>query len=283
MKVSLVPMKDMLIQARRSGNAVGAFEFWSYDSACAIIEAAETRRVPVILQVGHFERDYMGGYPNAYRIASMAAQNASVPVALHLDHAESYGEVLLALEAGFTSVMIDASARSFEENIYITSQVVRLASAYGASVEAELGQLMGNEGNVASGNTLTDPDSAAEFVARTGIDALAVAIGTAHGFYKETPRIDIKRLKEIAAKLAIPLVLHGGSGTPEEAVREAIQNGIAKVNICTEFICAMGREMQRVQQEGITYNVMTLFDAGKLAGKRLVSEKIDLFTPNPVR
>ncbi len=278
--MSLTPMKQMLIKARHDGNAVGAFEFWSYDSARAVIEAAEARRVPVILQVGHFERDYMGGYPNAYRIASMAAEHASVPVALHLDHADSYGEVLLALEAGFTSVMIDASARSFEDNIYITSQVVRLAAQYGATVEAELGQLLGNEGNVVSANALTDPDSAAEFVARTGVDALAVAIGTAHGFYKETPHIDIDRLKQIAAKVAIPLVLHGGSGTPDEAVRQAIKCGISKVNICTEFICAMGREMQRVQQAGITYNVMTLFNAGKEAGKKLASEKIELFTPN---
>lgn len=281
--MALVPMKQMLIKARHDGNAIGAFEFWSYDSACAVIEAAEILNVPVILQVGHFERDYMGGYLNAYRIASMAAQHAAVPVALHLDHAESYDEVLLALEAGFTSVMIDASARSFEDNIYITSQVVRLAAQYGSTVEAELGQLLGNEGNVVSSNVLTDPDSAAEFVARTGIDALAVAIGTAHGFYKETPHIDIDRLKQIADKVAIPLVLHGGSGTPNEAIRKAVQCGISKVNICTEFICAMGQEMLRVQQEGITYNVMTLFDSGKEAGKRLVGEKIKLFTTNTRR
>lgn len=144
--MALVTMKEMLQKARKEGYAVGAFEFWSYDSAKAIVETAQEKNVPVILQVGHFERDYMDGYLNARRIAGMIAEKYCVPVALHLDHAETYEEVCKALEAGFTSVMIDASARSFEDNVFLTSKVVELAQHYGASVEAEIGQLSGEIG-----------------------------------------------------------------------------------------------------------------------------------------
>lgn len=283
--MALATMKDMLKEARKKGYAVGAFEFWSYDSARVIVKAAEQRNMPVILQVGHFERDYMDGYRNAYRIANMAADLVHVPVALHLDHAEEYGEVLTALEAGFTSVMIDASAKPFEENVYLTKEVVKTASCYGASVEAELGQLLGNEGNVSSdASALTDPDSAAEFVEKTGIDALAVAIGTAHGFYKSEPHIDIERLEKIAAKVDIPLVLHGGSGTPREAVSQAIKRGISKVNICTEFIEAFGKGYVKAQEDkNFTYNVETLFLNASVRAQKLVLDKLDLFYPDNMK
>lgn len=280
--MSLVTMKEMLKEARKSGYAVGAFEFWSYDSARAIIEAAEEEEKPVILQVGHFERDYMNGYFNAKKIAEMAAEHSSVPVALHLDHAETYDEIYKALEAGFTSVMIDASAKSYEDNIKITQEVVRLAQNYGASVEAELGQLEGIEGNVSgSCSHLTDPEAARDFVNKTKVDALAVAIGTAHGLYKYEPHIDLIRMKEISEAVSIPLVLHGGSGTPDFAVQEAIRLGIAKVNICTEFIKAFGEGYKEAQgQEDFSYNVMTLFEAARRKAKELARIKINLFDPS---
>lgn len=278
--MALVTMKEMLINARRDGYAVGAFEFWSYDSAKAVVSTAEKMKMPVILQVGHFERDYMDGYLNAYRIAQMAAEQVSVPVALHLDHAEEYSEVLSALRGGFTSVMIDASAKSFEENVFLTREVVALAGKFKASVEAELGQLSGSEGKISSEtDLLTDPECAQEFAEKTGIDALAVAIGTAHGFYKRTPHIDISRLKEIAGRVSIPLVLHGGSGTPQDKVAEAVNYGIAKVNICTEFIeaFALGIEEGR-EKPDFSYNVENLFVSGRRKAEQLVESKIKLFS-----
>jgi ketose-bisphosphate aldolases len=282
--MALVPMGEMLVKARRQGYAVGAFEFWSLDSALAIIESAYELDKPVILQVGHFERDYMNGYRNAYRIAAMASElYPTVQVALHLDHAEEYEEVSKALDAGFTSVMIDGSMLSFKNNVELTKKVVKAAGEFGAAVEAELGQLGGIEGKQKSEGgkeNQTDPDEAFRFVDMTGIEALAVSIGTAHGFYIGVPEINIERLKNIAAKVDIPLVLHGGSGTPGEKVVEAIQNGVAKVNICTEFIAAFGRRYSEVQQEpGFKYNVFSLFKSAKDTSKELVKSKMNLFSP----
>ena len=280
----LVTMKEMLEIARKEKYAVGAFEFWSYDSARAVLKVAKELNVPAILQVGHFERDYMDGYENARIFAEMAAKEFDVPVALHLDHAETFEEVMKALEAGFTSVMIDGSMLPFEENVALTKRVVEAARSYGASVEAELGKLAGNEGL----KTLeeeeaeqTSPEEAEKFVELTGVDALAVAIGTAHGLYTRPPKININRLKEIAAKVEIPLVLHGGSGTPADKVEEAVANGIAKVNICTEFIVAFGKEYTKAQQrEGFSYNVEKLFKAGRSAAEDLVREKMSLLAKN---
>ncbi len=278
----LVTMKEMLEEARTKQYAVGAFEFWSYDSARAVLKVAKELGLPAILQVGHFERDYMDGYENAKIFAEMAEKEFDVPVALHLDHAETYEEVMKALEAGFTSVMIDGSMLSFEENVALTKRVVEAARKYGASVEAELGKLAGNEGTKSLEEEeaeQTSPEEAARFVELTGVDALAVAIGTAHGLYTRPPKINIDRLKEIAAKVSIPLVLHGGSGTPADKVEEAVQNGIAKVNICTEFIVAFGKEYTRVQTEpGFSYNVEKLFKAGRTASENLVREKMQLLS-----
>ncbi len=278
----LVTMKEMLEEARAKQYAVGAFEFWSYDSARAVLKVAKELGLPAILQVGHYERDYMDGYENARIFAEMAVKEFDVPVALHLDHAETFEEVMKALKAGFTSVMIDGSMLPFEENVELTKRVVEAAREYGASVEAELGKLAGNEGTKSLEEEeaeQTSPEEAAKFVELTGVDALAVAIGTAHGLYTRPPRINIDRLKEIAAKVDIPLVLHGGSGTPADKVEEAVQNGIAKVNICTEFIVAFGKEYTKVQTEaGFSYNVEKLFKAGRTASENLVREKMQLLS-----
>lgn len=280
----LVSMKEILIDARKKGYAVGAFEFWSYDSARAIVSAANKLGVPVILQIGHFEKDFLDGYGNARRIADMIAElYPNVPLVLHLDHAESYEEIKKALDEGFTSVMIDASALPFEENVALTKRVVELAGGYGASTEAELGTLAGSEGRTEGADLQTDPCKAEEFAAGTGIDSLAVAIGTAHGFYTQKPRINIDRLREIAGKVDLPLVLHGGSGTPDDKIREAVCCGIAKVNICTEFIAAFGRQMSEVQRStDFRYNVPQLFREGMLAGQALAESKMRLFDPQKV-
>ncbi len=280
----LVTMKEMLVEARQKGYAVGAFEFWSYDSARCIVSTADKLNMPVILQVGHYERDYMDGYVNARKIADMMSQLfPKVPIALHLDHATTYEEVKIALEAGFTSVMIDASSLSYEENVSLTKKVVELAKNYQASTEAELGTLAGVEGNIEGVDLQTDPLQASNFVKETGIDCLAVAIGTAHGFYTEEPKINIDRLKEIAKNVQIPLVLHGGSGTPSVKIQEAVINGVSKVNICTELISAFGKRLTETQTEqNFKYNVFQLFREGMIAGENLVEEKLRLFNPNNV-
>lgn len=271
-------MKEMLEDARKGKYAIGAFEFWSYDSAYAVAQAAKSLNVPVILQVGPFEKDYMDGYKNAVKIAEMAADHFDLPIAIHLDHSPDYEQVAEALDAGFTSVMIDASPYEYDKNVELTCKCVEAARKYGASIEAEIGKLAGNEGNINNDDDdQTDPDMAAKFVADTGVDCLAVAIGTAHGFYTKPPVINIKRLEEIAAKVSIPLVLHGGSGTPEDKVADACERGIAKVNICTEFIAAFGQGFRGQDAEGFKYNVNTLFRAGRESGSALAKHKMELF------
>ena len=277
--MALVTMREMLRDARAGKYAIGAFEFWSYDSAYAVAQAAKSLNVPAILQVGPFEKDFMDGYKNAVAMAKMAADHFDLPVAIHLDHAETYEEVVEALEAGFTSVMIDASKYEYAKNVELTRKVVEKAKEYGASVEAEIGKLAGNEGNITNEeDEQTNPEQAAQFVKDTGIDCLAVAIGTAHGFYTKPPVINIKRLEEIAALVEIPLVLHGGSGTPEDKVADACERGIAKVNICTEFIAAYGKGYNDQNTvEGYKYNVNTLFRAGRESGSALAKQKMELF------
>jgi fructose-bisphosphate aldolase class II len=272
-------MKEILVPARAGKYAVGAFEFWSFDSAQAVVSAAEAAGMPVILQAGVLETQYAGGLDILSLIARRVAEKAKIPIALHLDHAETIGLIREAIDAGFTSVMIDTSALPFEENVAVTQEVAALAKPKGVTVEAELGRLATTEGAAADAEEAqTDPEEARIFVERTGIDALAVAIGTAHGAYRFPPKINIPRLKEIAAVVAIPLVLHGGSGTPEDAVTGAIQNGIAKINICTDLITAYGvRAAELSGTPDFKYSVASYFQETKNAARELASRKIRQF------
>lgn len=276
----LVTMDELLVEARASGYAVAAFEFWSMDSAWAIVQAAKTAGMPIILQAGSLEVDYAGLRALA-AFAQIAQEESGVRVALHLDHGDGVQMARDAIDAGFTSVMIDASHESYEDNISITKRVVELARPRGVTVESELGKLSGSEAGMTVSEeeaAQTDPDQAAEYVERTGIDALAVAIGNAHGFYKFEPKINIQRLAGIAEKVSVPLVLHGGSGTPDAVILEAIGQGIAKINICTEFVAAFGRAYTAAQQsEDFKYNVPALFGQGKQAGYELALAKVRLF------
>ena len=282
----IVPMKDILVPARAGRYAAAAFEFWSLDAAQAVVEAAEAAHMPVILQAGPLEIEF-AGIDNLAHIARTVAEPSAVPVALHLDHGDTVDLARQAVEAGFTSVMIDASALPYEQNVEITREVVAIAQPAGVTVESELGMLAGAEG----GKTVTeeeaaqtDPDEAARFVEATGIDTLAVAIGTGHGFYAFPPRLNLKRLEEIARRVPQPLVLHGGSGTPDEKVLEAISLGIAKVNICTEFVAAYGRSFTAEQaRDGFKYSVPSLFGAAKAAGRELALAKIRLFAAGKSR
>lgn len=281
LKTNFVPMKDALKIADERGIALGAFEFWSYEVARAIVTGAEELDVPVILQCGLTEIERMGGVENTVATAYMAAKDAKVPVVLHLDHATTFELCNDCINAGFSSVMIDASALPFEENVALTRRVARRARPFNVSVEGELGRLVGEEGDIIVKGpeaAQTDPDEAREYVERTGIDALAVSIGTAHGQYTFEPKLNIPRLDRIREKVSVPIVLHGGSGTPLEQVQDSIRHGIRKVNICTDIQIAMGKAYTEVQQqEGFKYSAKNLWQPAEEAAKATVKEKMAAF------
>ena len=281
MKTNFVSMKEALKIADERGIALGAFEFWSYEVARAIVAGAEELGVPVILQCGLTEIERMGGVENTVATAYMAAKEASVPVVLHLDHATTFELCNACINAGFSSVMIDASALPFEENVALTRKVAHRARPFGVSVEGELGRLVGEEGDIIVKGpeaAQTDPDEALEYVQRTGIDCLAVSIGTAHGQYTFEPKLNIGRLDRIKEKVKMPIVLHGGSGTPCEQVQEAIRHGIRKVNICTDIQIAMGKAYTEVQkQEEFRYSAKNLWEPAEIAAKSCVMDKMKMF------
>ena len=227
----LVTMKEMLGEARRAKRAVGAFNVTNYETALAVFRAAEAEREPVIVQL-YMRLFDTGKARDLAPLLRGLAERSSVPVALHLDHGSTEKQAADALDWGYTSVMFDGSRLPFAENAARTRAVADAAHARGATCEGEIG-------HVAQGDetALTDVAEAASFAGATGVDALAVSIGTAHGYYKAEPKLDIPRCAAIAEALpGVPLVLHGGSGTPLADVRRAIESGIAKVNIATEFL-----------------------------------------------
>lgn len=278
--MSLCDMKSLLVDARTKGCAVGAFTVWDMESVQAVVGAAESLRLPVIAQVGPWEADFAGMELLAEIIRHVALR-AAVPVALHFDHGESFERAMKAIHCGFTSVMIDVSHLPFRENVAVTREVAQCAHAAGIAAEGEVGMVGGGIHSAESSSeqlAMTDPEEAARFVAETGVDALAVAIGNAHGFYVGPPKLDFRRLRQIAEKVAVPLVLHGGTGIPEKAIREAIRRGIAKINICTQFVAAFGKGFQEVQgQPDFAFNVPKLFAEPRRRARKLVVEKMKLF------
>ena len=226
----------LLTEARAAGRAVAAITTYTLESTRAICLAAERTGQPVMLQAGSGSFGAVGRGPLA-AAALASAREASVPVGVHLDHCKDPAEIDACLELGYSSVMIDGSHLEFEQNVALTRAVVERAHAAGAWVEAELGALAGDEdssGDVEAG-AMTDPDQAAEFATRTGVDALAVAVGNVHGFTPVPVRLDLERLRAIAAATPVPLVLHGASGLPEEDLLGAVAAGVVKVNINAEL------------------------------------------------
>ncbi|MBO5197844.1 MAG: ketose-bisphosphate aldolase [Lachnospiraceae bacterium] len=234
----LVTSEKMLLDAQAGGYAVGAFNVENMEMVKAVIAAAEELRAPVMLQTTPSTVKYASLAMYA-AIVSAEAKKASVPVALHLDHGSSFELAMQALREGYTSIMIDGSHESFEGNIDVTKRVVAAAKPNRISVEAELGKVGGKEDDLeADADTNTDPMQAREFVERTGVSSLAVAIGTAHGFYVGTPVLDKERLSEIRKVVEVPLVLHGASGLSDEDVKDCVARGICKVNFATELRAA---------------------------------------------
>lgn len=233
--------KELLLQAKAGGYAVGAFNAENMEMAMAIVAAAEELHAPVLLQTTPSTVRYAGLALYAANVQALA-KVAHVPVALHLDHGDSFQLAKDAIDAGYSSVMIDGSHKPLEENIALSLRVAELAHQKGIPVEAELGRVGGKEDDLdgGAGNGYTDPADAVHFVKATGVDSLAVAIGTAHGFYQGTPVLDVARLTDIrralcAAGLSIPLVLHGASGLTKESIRACVREGICKVNFATEL------------------------------------------------
>ncbi|HHV43790.1 MAG TPA: class II fructose-1,6-bisphosphate aldolase [Firmicutes bacterium] len=235
--MGLVTVGELVKDAQLRGYAVGAFNLNNLEILQAIIQAAEEEKAPVILQASQGGLKY-AGLEYIVAMAETAARQVSVPVALNLDHGTSFEQAVKCIRAGFSAVMIDGSHLSFEENIALTKKVVEVAHPSGVSVEGELGRIGGTEDDISVSEkdvAYTDPDQAAEFVEKTGVDALAVAIGTAHGVYKGEPKLDFERLAEIRARVDVPLVLHGASGVSDESIQRAVQSGITKINIDTEL------------------------------------------------
>ena len=232
----LISTTDLLHAAAAGGYAIGAFNVYNLEGALAVVAAAEAERSPAILQV-HPQALRHGGAP-LLALCLEAARGAGVPVAVHLDHSSSSDDIRFALDAGISSVMADGSHLPYEQNIAFTSTMAALAHRRAAAVEAELGRLTGTEDGLTVPkyeSRLTDPAQAAEFVARTGVDALAVCIGNVHGHYRGEPKLDFERLAALRSAVPVPLVLHGASGLPALMVRHAIELGVSKLNVNTEL------------------------------------------------
>lgn len=230
-----VTTREMLLDAQKGKYAIGAFNIENMEMAQAVVAAAEKMRAPVMMATTSSTARYAPAKV-FHAIVRVLADAASVPVALHLDHGDSVESVQGALAAGYSSVMMDGSKMPFEDNIAVVRRVVELAKTYRVPVEAELGKVGGKEDeHEVNDPGYTDPGQAAQFVDATGIDSLAVAIGTAHGVYKVEPKLDVDRLSAICKVVSIPLVLHGSSGLSDEAVRECVARGICKVNFATEL------------------------------------------------
>lgn len=280
----LTDLNGVLVPARKNGYAVGLFNVVDLEMARGVIEAAEENNSPVIIGTAERFLDFM---PLEY-IADMLipmARRASVPVAVHFDHGKTRENCLKAIDCGFTSIMFDCSRLPYEENVSKMKEITEIAHQKGVTVEGELGAVMDLEGSIegepdkltgSPSDYFTDPDVAKDFVTRTGVDALAVSVGNAHGAYKFPPKLDFERIAAIQNKVNVPLVLHGGSGLTDEDFRKAIELGIAKVNIFTDINEAAAKAASEIfaeNQKAYTSCVLPVTDAVK----KCTANKLKLF------
>ena len=246
----LCTAKELLTDARNKRYAIPGFNCVADVMIRGILDRAEQLRIPVFLMLYAAEVDDKTWwyYP---AIVRAVAERYTIPIVMHLDHAIELDSIRAALDHGFTSVMYDGSSLPFDQNVERTRKAVELAQPYGASVEAELGLVggFGLAGTVHVPNVLTQPDEVVTFVERTGVDSLAVAVGTAHGVYQQLPNLDISLLKELNAASKVPLVLHGGSGTPDDQIRAAIENGICKFNVYADCRVALWKRFKKIATE----------------------------------
>lgn len=272
--MALATLKEVLEIAERTNSAIPGFNIDNIEIPEAIMEAAEAEGCPVILTIGQGAIN-AGGLRHLPDVVRRVAESSSVPVVMHLDHGASYEQAIVCLRAGFTSVMYDGSHHSFEENVRESREVVRAAHAVGVSVECELGAISGVEDGIAHKNAnLVDLDEVKRFVEIVDCDALAVGIGNAHGIYKGTPDLDFERLAACRALGAPPLVLHGGSGIPEDMIKKAISLGIRKINVATEVRLAF---MEGIEDKVGIRDIYAMYAAAKSNVTELARAKIRMF------
>ena len=274
----LVTTKELLLKAQKSHYAVGAFNVENMEMIQAVVAAAEELNAPVIMQttpstLKYADADYF------YANVKIAAQKAKVPVVMHLDHGNSFELAMKAYRVGYSSIMIDGSHEIFDENIRLTKSVVDVCHASGIPVEAELGKVGGKEDNLegGEGNPYTVPAEAVEFVNATGVDSLAVAIGTAHGVYKGIPQLDVERHMEICEVASISLVLNGTSGVPDEIVKDCVRRGICKVNYATGLRMAFTKGIKGCMEKNPDiFDPKKYNSAGREEVKQYVMSKIKI-------
>jgi len=276
----LVTVNELLEKAEKGGYAVGAFNCNNMEIVQAIIDAAEAENSPVIIQASQGAIKY-AGLEYIMALVNVAAKNTKVPVAMHLDHGTSFEQVMQCIRYGFTSVMIDGSKLPLEENIALTNKVLDVARAVGVSVEAELGKIGGTEDDIHVDDKdalYTNPEEAKTFVEQTGVDSLAIAIGTAHGQYKGEPKLDFERLEKIRSIVDVPIVLHGSSGVPDEAIKKAISLGVRKVNIDTNIREAFVKGVRAVlAADAKEIDPRKVLGPAKKEMTEIIREKIRLF------
>lgn len=265
-------LQNKLLELRNQKKAILAANFYNLETLNAVVGAAKDENRPIILQLSESSINYMG-LELAAQMAKTALKVSGVEGWLHLDHGGSLELVQRCLDAGFDSVMIDASEQSMEENIRISSEAVRMAASYGANVEAELGYIAKlHQSQDNSG--FTQPGDAKYFIEQTGVNALAVSIGSAHGFYKQEPKLDIELLGKIRAVVETPLVLHGGSGIPDKTLVLAIQNGITKINLATETKNAFMRQLKEELMSTDEIDLRIVFPKATQKAKELIQNKL---------
>lgn len=276
----LYTMKDALSVAKHNNFAIPAFNISNFEMFQAVIESAEEYEAPVIIEIHPDELAYIGD--DFIEMIKSRIHKSDIPVVLHLDHGVKLDDVLHAIRCGFTSVMIDGSTLPYEENIAQTKAVVRIAHALNVSVEAELGTI-GTTGRSFEGGSseviYTDVEQAKDFVDRCDIDSLAVAIGTAHGLYPKNfqPKLNLELLKSISETIDLPLVLHGGSGNPDEEIEASIQLGICKVNISSDVKSAFFEELREyIIAHPQDYEPNCIFPSCKIAARKIIQQKLEL-------
>ena len=276
--MALVSMKEMLQKARREHYGIGAFNIFNIESMEAVLEAAEEQKSPLILAFAEIMKSDIN-IEYISMVGRKMAEGASVPVALHLDHGQSYEYCLTALRHGFSSVMIDASVKPLKENIAISKKVVDACKHLGISVEAELGHV--GEGSTygtdSDDSYKTDPEEVKKFVAETGVDALAVSIGNAHGAYKKAPKIDHERLIKLREITEVPLVLHGGSGISDDDFRLTVKEGICKINIFTEMSQQAIANVKALVESGDHKWVLDFNKTIKAGMKKVALKRMEVF------
>ena len=279
----LVNMKEMLLNADRDGYAVMAVNSVNMEMARAVIEAANEEHSPIIVQMGRSQMAKLAHPEDILPMIIAMAERADVPVCLNLDHGPDFTTEVNAIHRGFTNVMIDASSLPYEENVRRTRIIVDLAHASGITVEAELGHVgQAADGDGRSADMYTNVAQAVDFVRKTGVDALAVAIGTAHGKYPAgfVPKLDFQRLAELKAALKMPLVLHGGSGSGDENIRKAVAGGINKINVCTDAFHAAELAMKAKWEQEPETDYLNIMVTAEAAIKQFVKDYIRMIGSN---